>query len=371
MSRIVLPSAAQRRGSSPTRAGARRGRSRSSARRGRSAPGRRRARARGRAGAAGRPRAAARGRRASPPGRRARSPRRPVAARGSSRRRGARISRDGERLVHRRGLEHDADPLAPLAAGAAPGRRRAPRPRRRRACGSPRGSRPWSSCPRRSGRAGRRPRRARSRSRSRAPPRARRRSCAGRGRRSRSRELERDASPPGGNGGLLASAERGRDPGAVGLVADDDHGLAAFLARPRGRLGGRARGRAARPARARARPAARAPGPSLGRAGAGSSGRRRARGPRRRAAARAPGRLSRPCRGQRPQLVRLPGRSLGVADDHEPAPAGSIVFGSCADFPLRRRGRLHRHAADREPARGVHGRARARRRGDAAARAAS
>ena len=41
----------------------------------------------------------------------------------------------------------------------AAGPRRAPRPRRRLGCGSPRGSRRWSSCRRRSGRAGRTPRR--------------------------------------------------------------------------------------------------------------------------------------------------------------------------------------------------------------------
>ena len=77
----------------------------------------------------------------------------------------------GEHRVHLAHGERSA--RAPTAGGrrrsargtrgpAARDRGRAPSPRRRRACGSPRGSRPSSSCRRRSGRAGRRPRPPRS-----------------------------------------------------------------------------------------------------------------------------------------------------------------------------------------------------------------
>ena len=56
-------------------------------------------------------------------------------------------------------LEHHADPRTGGSRRRATGRGRGRARRRRRRGGSPRGSRPWSSCPRRSVRAGRTPRR--------------------------------------------------------------------------------------------------------------------------------------------------------------------------------------------------------------------
>ena len=111
----------------------------------------------------------------------------------------------GERRRQLGVLEHDADPLAMRRA-------RAPRVdaehldrRRRRAAGSPRGSRPSSSCRRRSGRAGRRPRRVGPRSRCRGPPRRRRRTSeardADRGRRLSQRRARDVRRPPGGKPG--------------------------------------------------------------------------------------------------------------------------------------------------------------------------
>ena len=87
----------------------------------------------------------------------------------------------GEVAVHPAALQHDADALAqrPRAAGGIDAEHRHDPARAR--CGSPRGSRPSSSCPRRWARAARTPRRARPRSRCRARPRCRRRTCAGRG----------------------------------------------------------------------------------------------------------------------------------------------------------------------------------------------
>ena len=83
-----------------------------------------------------------------------------------------------------RRLQDDPDALAQRRAAAAPGSWPSTETIAA-ACarGSPRGSRPSSSCPRRWARAGRRPRRGRRRSRCRGPPRARRRTCAGRARR--------------------------------------------------------------------------------------------------------------------------------------------------------------------------------------------
>ena len=93
---------------------------------------------------------------------------------------------EGDRLVHGPErvelalLQDQADAVAPGAGRLRRGRRRAPRPRRRCARGSPRGSRSSSSCRRRWGRGSRRPRRRRPRSRFRGRLRARRRTCAGR-----------------------------------------------------------------------------------------------------------------------------------------------------------------------------------------------
>ena len=89
---------------------------------------------------------------------------------------------DGQVAVHPAALQDDP--------GALPQRARPPRrivpedgdDRRPCGCGSPRGSRRSSSCPRRWGRGGRTPRRGRRRSRSRGRRRRRRRTCAGRGR---------------------------------------------------------------------------------------------------------------------------------------------------------------------------------------------
>ena len=215
------------------------GRSPWSARRGRSARGRRRARARGRAGGAGRPRACARGRRASPRGRRAddlvdgRAA--PVVAGEEPRSRAP--SGSGTSPT----LQHDPDPLAPGAAaaraGSAPSTSTSPASRG----GSPRGSRPWSSCPRRSGRAGRRPRPAAISKLMPRPPRAPRRTCAGRGRRSRSCRGRSRRARPGGKpapGRPLSAAAIWR---AVRLVADDDDGLAALLGSGADGFGRRAR----------------------------------------------------------------------------------------------------------------------------------
>ena len=71
-------------------------------------------------------------------------------------------------------LEHHADLGAQLRRRRATGRRRARARRRRRRGGSPRGSRRWWSCPRRSARGGRTPRRCRSRTRARRRPGSRR-----------------------------------------------------------------------------------------------------------------------------------------------------------------------------------------------------
>ena len=146
------------RGSAPrTRAGPP-GRSRSSARRGRAARAGRRCRAPRRGGASGRRRGCGSGRRASRPARPARSPRRVVRRRGRSRRSGATTSPTRQLVELAGALQHDADPGAATprrrAAGRAPSTRTSPASRG----GSPRGSPPWWSCRRRSGRAGRTPR---------------------------------------------------------------------------------------------------------------------------------------------------------------------------------------------------------------------
>ena len=77
------------------------------------------------------------------------------------------------------GLQHDADPGPPGAVRRRPGPGRAPRPRRRRGGGSPRASRPWSSCRRRWVRAGRAPRRVVRRGRCRRRPPSRRTAWSG------------------------------------------------------------------------------------------------------------------------------------------------------------------------------------------------
>ena len=123
----------------------------------------------------------------------------------------------------------------------APGRSRAPRPRRRRARGSPRGSRRSSSCRRRSGRAARRPRRAATsksipRTASSAPYDLRRPRTAI----ALIRQLDREHAARRERG-LRAARQRRRDLRAVGLVADDDHGLAALLRGGPDGVGGRAR----------------------------------------------------------------------------------------------------------------------------------
>ena len=74
-----------------------------------------------------------------------------------------------------------------------------------------------------------------------------------------------------------------------------------------------------------------------------------------------------PCGRERAQVVRLPGRRLGVADEID-AHAARIESGR-GPLSLRRLRRLHRHAADRQPARRLHRRARAARGATAAARA--
>ena len=159
VSRTVLPSPSAS-GSSPRRCAAPPGQSPWSARRGRSAPGRRRARAPGRAGAAAPPTASAQAR---PP-----CPRGPVSAITSSTSRGLRVHRGEVRdrlayadvAVDPGALEHDPDPGAQrlgTIAGVEPEHRRS---RPRSAAGSPRGSRPWSSCPRRWAPAARRSRHA-------------------------------------------------------------------------------------------------------------------------------------------------------------------------------------------------------------------
>ena len=89
-------------------------------------------------------------------------------------------------LAHRqhrpelRFLQHDADPLAEGALGLAGIEAEHADLARVPLAGSPRGSRPSSSCRRRSGRAARTPRPPPPRSRSPGPPRRRRRTCAGR-----------------------------------------------------------------------------------------------------------------------------------------------------------------------------------------------
>src|SRR6266540_1845639 len=103
------------------------------------------------------------------------------------------------------------------------GRARSPRPRR--ACGTPRGFPPSLSCPRRSGRAGRRPHPLRCRNQFRAAPRTRRTTSAGRGRGSRSQLEEVDAG--GRKRRLRTAAQRCRDLPAVGLMPDHDDRLAA------------------------------------------------------------------------------------------------------------------------------------------------
>ena len=142
--------------SPPRPDGGPRGRTRWSARRGRAGPDRRSGRRRRRGGAAGRRRGCPPGR---PPSRRARP------ARSSRRRRAAAVvaGEQLERLAHRELgthpalLQDDPDPLPPSRVGARVlAEHRRPRPRCAR--DSPRGSPPWSSCPRRWGRGTRRPR---------------------------------------------------------------------------------------------------------------------------------------------------------------------------------------------------------------------
>ena len=156
MSRTVLPSSRSARTVSHA---ARRaaGSKPSSARRGTSARGRRPAPARSRAAAAGRRTACARRRSARRPGRRAST------TSSTSRGAGYSVAQCATRLAHGQmrvgaaALQHDPDPRAQLgrARGVLAEHETSPAPR----SGSPRGSRPSSSCPRRWGRAGRTPRR--------------------------------------------------------------------------------------------------------------------------------------------------------------------------------------------------------------------
>ena len=97
-----------------------------------------------------------------------------VAAR-TSRRSRAPCRRDRPRSPGGRGRCARARP-----GSAGPDRRRAPGRRRRCVCGSPRGSRSWSSCPRRWCRGARRSRRTRPRSRCPSRPRDARRTCGAR-----------------------------------------------------------------------------------------------------------------------------------------------------------------------------------------------
>ena len=123
----------------------------------------------------------------------------------------------------------------PLRSGPLP----APSPRRRRASGSPRGSRPSSSCPRRSGRGGRRPRPRESRSRFREPPRRHGMPSSGRRPIPLPSQLD-DGHARRREAWFLFAAQRGRDAPAVRLVADHDDVLAAA----RDRLAQRLRRRA-------------------------------------------------------------------------------------------------------------------------------
>ena len=84
---------------------------------------------------------------------------------------------DGELLVELRLLQLDAEPLPQRPVVGRPSAGRAPRPRPRPARAAPRGSRPSSSCRRRSGRAGRSTRRRAPRGRGRRRRRRRRSAC--------------------------------------------------------------------------------------------------------------------------------------------------------------------------------------------------
>ena len=182
-----------------------------------------------------------------------------------------------------------------------------------------------------------------------------------------------DACRPGGNARLGAAAERGGDPAAVGLVADDDDRVAAPSTSCADALGGRARreplvglDRERRAPGASSAPVSRARRSGLVSTASGRTSSAASRSPSAR------GRLA-PVRRQRPQLVGLARRGLCMADEKESHAAEHSarrwIGWPCADAALRDRRRLHGHAARREPARRLHRRARPRDRADAAARA--